>query len=271
MKWYFCMERRGLLRFENCIRVALHSCRKYTSLKPVCVWYDEEYQIPVNFHEMLERYGVEIVLGRGLIYQMAQSQGDSIKVALNHAVAGSYLRYEIPFIENEDEFVFYADVDVIFQSELDFSNIKPRFFAAAPEFNRGNYGYINSGIMVMNMENMRQTFQGYAEVVLSRMRAGFCVGTDQGDLNAFYFHEWNRLDEIYNWKPYWGVNPDAKIIHFHGPKPDDYVFLMKGTQQNDLWKSMIDVSREGYAHYTRLFLETMEDAGEPWIPKQMLA
>ena len=25
-------------------------------------------------------------------------------------------------------------------------------------------------------------------------------------------------DEL-NWKPYWGLNSNAEIVHFHGPKP----------------------------------------------------
>ena len=28
---------------------------------------------------------------------------------------------------------------------------------------------------------------------------------------------------LFNWKPYWGFNPLAKIVHFHGPKPADYL------------------------------------------------
>ncbi len=30
---------------------------------------------------------------------------------------------------------------------------------------------------------------------------------------------WDRLRPELNWKPYWGWNPQARIIHFHGPKP----------------------------------------------------
>jgi hypothetical protein len=30
---------------------------------------------------------------------------------------------------------------------------------------------------------------------------------------------WKPLRPELNWKPYWGINPAAKIIHFHGPKP----------------------------------------------------
>ena len=30
---------------------------------------------------------------------------------------------------------------------------------------------------------------------------------------------WDRLRPELNWKPYWGESAQAKIIHFHGPKP----------------------------------------------------
>jgi hypothetical protein len=29
------------------------------------------------------------------------------------------------------------------------------------------------------------------------------------------------IPKIWNWRPYWGINPDVAILHFHGPKPLD--------------------------------------------------
>lgn len=37
---------------------------------------------------------------------------------------------------------------------------------------------------------------------------------------------------LFNWKPYWGYNARAKLIHFHGPKPLDYMCHLRGTLQN---------------------------------------
>ncbi|MBJ3763921.1 hypothetical protein ILP92_14305 [Maribius pontilimi] len=31
-----------------------------------------------------------------------------------------------------------------------------------------------------------------------------------------------------NWKPYWGTDPDARIIHFHGPKAQDIRVFQRG-------------------------------------------
>ena len=33
-----------------------------------------------------------------------------------------------------------------------------------------------------------------------------------------YVRPWSR----FNWKPYWPYNPEATIMHWHGPKPSDY-------------------------------------------------
>jgi hypothetical protein len=270
MKWYFCMESTGFLRFQPCLQAALQSCRQNTSLEPVCVWYDPNGQIQPEPAALFERYGVKVLHGQAIIYHLALQQKEKIKIALNHAVAGSYLRYEIPFLAPDEEFAFYTDVDVLFRSDIDISQIRPRFLAAGPEFSPEGWGDFNSGIMVMNLPNLRDTFPGFAEVALSRMRAGFCVASDQGDLNAFYFKEWERLPIEYNWKPYWGRNDDAKIIHFHGPKPDDYYFILTGELDHGLWAKLISANVDGYRYYMQEFLATLNSAGYEWVPQQLL-
>ena len=43
---------------------------------------------------------------------------------------------------------------------------------------------------------------------------------DQGAFNMFYAGQFEvRLWPSWNWKPYWGYQSDAKLLHFHGPKP----------------------------------------------------
>ena len=46
---------------------------------------------------------------------------------------------------------------------------------------------------------------------------------DQGAYNGHYQGRFFvHLDARWNWKPYWGHNRAAALVHFHGPKPDDY-------------------------------------------------
>ena len=46
---------------------------------------------------------------------------------------------------------------------------------------------------------------------------------DQGAYNGHYQGRFDvHLYARWNWKPYWGHNRAAALVHFHGPKPDDY-------------------------------------------------
>ena len=52
---------------------------------------------------------------------------------------------------------------------------------------------------------------------------------DQGAYNSFYRDTVNFLDEKYNAKLYKKYRADALIVHFHGPKPHQYMEqLMEG-------------------------------------------
>ena len=47
---------------------------------------------------------------------------------------------------------------------------------------------------------------------------------DQGAYNAFYQGRFDvHRSPVFNWKPYWGYNSGAKLIHFHGPKVPEYL------------------------------------------------
>jgi len=45
------------------------------------------------------------------------------------------------------------------------------------------------------------------------------VAMDQGLIISYFGPTATRLPDNYNWKPYWGINHDAVIVHFHGFKP----------------------------------------------------
>jgi hypothetical protein len=54
---------------------------------------------------------------------------------------------------------------------------------------------------------------------------------DQGALNKYYEGDLRKyvLPAVYNSKSYDSFNQDAKIVHFHGPKPMDFFnFEMSG-------------------------------------------
>ena len=52
---------------------------------------------------------------------------------------------------------------------------------------------------------------------------------DQGAINHFYEAaiKHHRLHWSFNTKPYHAWNPEAKIVHFHGPKPHDFLHYVE--------------------------------------------
>src|SRR3546814_11137538 len=57
---------------------------------------------------------------------------------------------------------------------------------------------------------------------------------DQGAYQRFYAGTFSVVKwPVFNWKPYWNLPNVAKIIHFHGPKQNDYTrFLHHNTTAN---------------------------------------
>ena len=93
-----------------------------------------------------------------------------------------------------------------------------------PSFTR-SIGYGNAGIMLINVPWMRRTYDEFVAWTFSgvNIARGLHFGPfgpgDQGAYNQFYTGKFNvHRWPLFNWKPYWGYNPRAKLVHFHGPK-----------------------------------------------------
>ena len=61
-------------------------------------------------------------------------------------------------LEEDDPFVLYTDFDVVFLRDVPLPPRPPRYIACAPEFRPDGWHYFNSGVMVMNVANMRRGF-----------------------------------------------------------------------------------------------------------------
>ena len=73
----------------------------------------------------------------------------------------------------------------------------------------------------MCLEVLRST---YSSLTAHRCPAGFGPG-DQGAFNQFYEKSVReaKLGQEFNAKPYFPALESASIVHFHGPKPADYL------------------------------------------------
>lgn len=260
MKWYFCTNGSGAHRYKSCIMAAVQSCRDRTTLQPVYVCYDADRSLPPDLVAFLARHDVPLIRRRPLILDHIAGLTETVPDYSLDIAAGTYLRFDVPFLETEDDFVLYTDCDVMFLNSIDLASCRPRFFACAPEFEVDNWTYCNAGVMVMNVEAMRRTSADLCQLSVARLKAGMTQSYDQSDLNAFYHGAWDRLSPLLNWKPYWGVDPAAKILHFHGPKPDHIRRQLKGDRTVPILDNLYARNPTAYRDYFRLFVGTLARA-----------
>lgn len=214
MKWYFSLSEASINRPEHgwrdLIRVAVESALRNTSLRPHMIYDGEEN----SFIEELRAQGVTVIHRRVSFHDALAKRGPGYLAI----ASGAFLRVEIPEIEHEDEFVLYTDCDVMFRSNPCF-NLKPTCFAAAPQTSQTDYiRDMNTGVMLMNVPALRADLPRFREFIIENFEAGW-PGCDQENYRRFYAGRWEQLESRFNWKPYWGNNPDAVIVHWHGPKP----------------------------------------------------
>ena len=211
MQWFMALNDWMMKSYWDCIRVAVTTAPQ--ELEPHFVFDGPErpelawlrgrgvkvHHHRVTFHDELVKY-----------YTKQRKPGDVVDRA--KAAPGMFLRCEIPLV-CDSPFAFYTDVDVMFTGKpLGLDAYRPEILAAAPQFERTNWEYFNSGVMVLNVTNLRRLLPG----LLKHLTATNC---DQTALFGLAAGRWSRLDPTYNWKAYWPVNDNAKVIHFHGPKP----------------------------------------------------
>lgn len=169
--------------------------------------------------------------------------------------SGHWLRVDLPSIEVDDDIVLYTDVDVMFVGQPIIRQT-PRYLAAAPETYRWRYPHFNSGVMILNLVALRQVHHTFVATIESRMAKGWRPpGHDQVSYNKFFRWRYTPMRSRMNWKPYWGANPDARIVHFHGPKPHNIRFLEAGTHANMLpiYRRLWQKNRAAYSHYCAEF------------------
>jgi lipopolysaccharide biosynthesis glycosyltransferase len=249
-KWYFAINDEGIPHFDRCIRAALKSARAHTQLKPICLYSGGGHP----FIDEIAAAGVEVIRHKPSLAE-AIANTENANGWSKSIATGANLRLDIPLLEESDPFVLYTDCDVLFlrHPRLD---PQPEFFAAAPEHDPYNWGFANTGVMIINVENMRRDHEALSAFAAPRLNTFGPKGHgtyDQGILNAYYEGRWSHLPIEMNWKPYWGWNPKAEIVHYHGPKPHFLEALLEGREVPQGYRVLFDRDPRSSKRYLRLF------------------
>lgn len=255
MKWFFCWCQETEFRTDHdwpdMIRVAVESALQNTNLEPHFI-YDGQ---PSPLTEELSKNGVTVHFHK-LSFEQAIIDYKPDDWVYQSIARAAFLRFDIPLFAKDDEFVLYTDVDVVFLKDLDFSEYRPNIFGAAPQMSQGQKWDMNSGVLLLRLSAMHRDREALSSFAINNLH----IGLDQEILRAFYGKNYLLLPDIFNWKPYWGKNDDAAILHWHGPKP---VLIEKWIENRELkvhgpWQELLErpaADYEGFVGYYKVFLE----------------
>jgi hypothetical protein len=257
-KWYFCVNERGFDKAFPLMVAAVGSARANTALHPVCL-YNGANERHV---ERLAALGVEVLRHRSsLEADLRAGYGERYDT-----FSGHWLRIDIPLVERDEEIVLYTDTDVMFLAPPRLA-AAPRLIAAAPEFELADLTYFSSGVLVMNVPRLRRLHDRFAAAIRTRLRRDDFLypAHDQESYNRFFGptalnrlrrRAFTPMDPALNWKPFWGLNNRASIVHFHGPKPRQVRRLAElgdRAPMSDGFKSLWRRAPEAYEAYARLW------------------
>jgi len=261
LKWY-CAVAASTLDFadsdlRNLIRVAVFSALRNTRLRPHVIYDGTDDW----FTAELRRMGATIIFRRSVLYDALEQHAGQFHNWLQ-VMSGAFLRFEVPLVETQEQFALYTDCDVLFLRDPYFGRERPLVFAATSQFSTNPAEDMNSGVMLINIPNMRRILPD----LIDFSRRSLHLGLDQEILRAYFQANYLPLERSLNWKPYWGWSAGAQIVHFHGAKPAAARhFLVNGELPKDkAWADLLGLSREGYETYTRLwylYFEAMRAGG----------
>jgi lipopolysaccharide biosynthesis glycosyltransferase len=244
--YWFCGVNDNSSMHKDMYITSLKSAVKNTTLTPILL-YDGTDDI---FRHTVETYNGRIINHRTLLFDKHnfKNKQDGWK----NIACGAFLRIDIPIIckqlSIEDNTVLYTDTDVIFLQDVvsELNTYNPFYFAICPEFDKKDYTSFNSGVMLINVRSMYDTYTNLT-TFMEEKKYDF-PAFDQGALQIFYKNKIDRLPLYFNHKPYWGIDNAAKIIHYHGPKYNNIMeFILNGNVilaykdifnmvHNDIWK-----------------------------------
>ena len=252
-KWYFGINEIGIPRAYRLLRAAVKSCLVNTPLSAHCLYSGGDNK----YIRGLQNLGVRVIFHRPTLEEeLRVGYGEEYEKFVGH-----WLRADLPLIETEEQYILYTDIDVLFLKWDPQLVTLPRLLAAAPEENIQSSHKFNSGVMVLNLPNMRGELPQFHAAIRHRLLNDFKYPNhDQKSFNDFFRSRYDALSPLMNWKPYWGRNDAASIVHFHGPKPRQLKSIKAGKylgKRNlvSLWSrqpAAYDHYCDLWAYYSRL-------------------
>jgi hypothetical protein len=228
MRWFFAYNGRDTHRYHTHIEVMVRSAAANTSLEPHMIYCGPPDDPILAF---AKSHGVNVIQRQPSILPDLERIKAKFPDYLLGVATGAFLRIDLPIICQDlgfdDQYVLYTDLDVMFLGDIPAVEteafLRPALFSCAPETAQTDWVGMNTGVMVMNVKALLDDYSAFRSFVTSGDTLYYELykedgSFDQSAYQRYYASKWDKLPVEYNWKPYWGFNEDALIVHFHGPK-----------------------------------------------------
>jgi hypothetical protein len=239
--------------YKELYLAALESSKK-TRLLPILLYNG----IDETFINIIKSHNVNVIIHSPLFSHRPNfiDKPDCWK----NTASGAFLRVDIPKIcekyNIQAEYVLYTDCDVIFMKDPidELLKYKPMYFACSSEMNSTDFTNFNSGVMLLNVVNMLNTYDMFINEI-DKNKYNY-IAFDQGALQTFYKYNVDKLSILLNHKPYWGKNDDAIIVHYHGPKPRDILNYVNGiASPHDVYNYLFSLTNmEVWKYYLFIYV-----------------
>lgn len=180
------------------------------------------------------------------------------------AICGTFMRFDVPSLFPEEDYILYTDTDVIFQRDP-----RPLLQAEHPDFIAGvSYGksscwpvgpkswsrrYINAGVLLINVQAWMREFDALVDTSKRFEWGNIGSGWNESIINQHFDKRIKFLRRTFNWRPWMGVFEAAPIVHYHGARPAHLTeYLEWGIESPDLpgWaRRLWQVGGSGYGQH----------------------
>ncbi len=241
--WVFTLSRSKNVNYDVLMKAAVRSARAKTSLSPICIAHIDEDRQSSRIKWLMEN-GVRVLYHRptwdkelldGLRVSTESEKKTSHLYSDKDMVLSTFFRLDIPVIPEISQFehVLYTDIDVYFRKDI--SNLRGTGARLPGSIQMGyeamdTFPY-NAGIFLASVRFLRATHRSLIKKIVAHrdISYGSYGPGDQGLLNMVYERELKSagpLEKSMNAKPYHPFASNAAIVHFHGPKPTDYLAMV---------------------------------------------
>ncbi|KAG2487834.1 hypothetical protein HYH03_013551 [Edaphochlamys debaryana] len=228
-------------KYDYMLKAAVISANSFNTLRPFCI-FDGNVSSPIGrwLAEQNVTLIVHVPTWRQELIAKAQAR---MKDNVQHShlfknpdmLVSTFQRVDLPVVPILDQYtyVLYTDADVYFRRPIhleDFGLPLPRSVSMSYEMDK-MFPY-NAGIILANLPTMRRNYKAFLHMMLDNDNGLYYPNygpADQGIINKFYEFDLrsHMLSQAFNTKPYNPFDPASFLIHFHGPKPHDYLELLQ--------------------------------------------